>query len=138
MAKNDLRHLNRRELLELLIEVSEENERLREEIQQLKRQTDHSPVSMEDPESGDELVARLNSLIRQAQQTCDTYIAQTKRHAQERQTLESAGEAQVQEPEPPAAEEMTKKTVHEDEELCVCEKICLSKKISEVESGDGV
>ena len=143
MAKSNLRHLNRRELLELLIEVSKENEQLREEIRQLKQRADYPEVSMGNPESEDEVVAQLNSLIRHAQQTCDAYIAQSKQSIQEQQIQAadipaSAGEEQVQEPEPPKEEKILPKANIEDEELCVCQEICLSKKISENESGDRI
>lgn len=141
MAKNNLRRLNRHDLLKILIELSEENKRLREEVQRLERQANYPAVAIENPESIDEVVAQLTGLFRYARETCDVYIEHTKQRCLEMESQAAGSQKNAEEAaqtDPSVAEEPVAEPAREDEELCVCQGICLSKESSETESEDSV
>ena len=139
LAKNNLRRLNRHDLLKILIELSEENKRLREEIQRLERQANYPEVAIEDPESIDEVVAQLTGLFRYARETCDVYIEHTKQRCLEMEAQAQAACPQVaSEENSPVVEEPMSEPVQEDEELCVCQGICLRQEFPKTEREDSV
>ena len=75
MTQNDLKHLRRADLLELLLEQSRENEALRSEIQQLREQQSQQDILLDNAGSIAEASLRLNGVFEAAQRACDQYTA---------------------------------------------------------------
>ena len=75
MTQQDLKHLRRADLLELLLEQSRENEALRSEIQQLREQQSQQDILLNNAGSIAEASLRLNGVFEAAQRACDQYTA---------------------------------------------------------------
>ena len=73
MAKNDLRKLSRTDLLRLLLEAEEENDRLKEQVAELRAQLDDRSLRMEN--CGDLAAAalELNGVFAAAEEACRQY-----------------------------------------------------------------
>ena len=78
MKKKELKRLGRKELLEMLLEVTKENERLRKQNNQLEKQLQDRAVMLEECGSIAEASLRLNEVFQAAQEACDQYIYNTK------------------------------------------------------------
>ena len=74
MRQNDLKRLRRTDLLELLLELSRENDNLRKENQELRQQLDDRTVAIENAGSLAEASLQLNGIFEAAQNACDQYI----------------------------------------------------------------
>lgn len=74
MTDNELRHLNRRELLELLIAVTHENTLLKEECGELRQKLDDWVIRSEEAGSLAEAALRLNGVFEAAQAAADQYL----------------------------------------------------------------
>ena len=75
MTQNDLKHLRRTDLLEMLLEQCRENEALRSEIQQLREQQSQQDILLDNAGSIAEASLRLNGVFEAAQRACDQYTA---------------------------------------------------------------
>ena len=73
MAKNDLKKLGRTDLLRLLLEAEEENDRLKEQVAELRAQLDDRSLRMEN--CGDLATAalELNGVFAAAEEACRQY-----------------------------------------------------------------
>ena len=73
MAKNDLKKLGRTDLLRLLLEAEEENDRLKEQVAELRAQLDDRSLRMEN--CGDLAAAalELNGVFAAAEEACRQY-----------------------------------------------------------------
>ena len=73
MAKNDLKKLGRTDLLRLLLEAEEENDRLKEQVAELRAQLDDRRLRMEN--CGDLAAAalELNGVFAAAEEACRQY-----------------------------------------------------------------
>ncbi|MBE7005656.1 MAG: hypothetical protein E7424_00695 [Ruminococcaceae bacterium] len=73
MAKNDLKKLGRTDLLRLLLEAEEENDRLKEQVAELRAQLDDRSLRMEN--CGDLAAAalELNGVFSAAEEACRQY-----------------------------------------------------------------
>lgn len=74
MTDKELRKLNRRELLELLLEQSRENERLREELEQTKEQLNSRKIQIEEAGSIAEAALKLNGIFEAAEEAARQYL----------------------------------------------------------------
>lgn len=74
MKKKELQRLRRRDLLELLIDLSKENEQLREQNRNLEAQLNQRTIAVSEAGSLAEAVLRLNGVFGAAQAACDQYV----------------------------------------------------------------
>ena len=74
MNQKDLQRLGRRDLLELLLELSKENEQLRECNRKLEQQLVDRMLTIANTGSITEAALQLNSMFQAAQAACDQYI----------------------------------------------------------------
>ncbi|MBQ3182555.1 MAG: hypothetical protein IJB57_02695 [Clostridia bacterium] len=78
MIEHDLKRLTRAELLELLIEQTIENERLREQIREMQDKLLEKRLICDESGSIAEAAIRLNGVFEAAQAACDQYIENIK------------------------------------------------------------
>ena len=83
MANNDLRRLRRQDLLEMLIELSEENRQLRQKVEQLEEQLQDRAMRIDKAGSLADAAMQLTGIFQAAEETCDLYIHNTKLRCQE-------------------------------------------------------
>lgn len=74
MKQNDLKRLRRTDLLELLLELSRENDLLRKENRELKQRLEDRAIAIENTGSLAEASLQLNGIFEAAQNACDQYI----------------------------------------------------------------
>ena len=74
MNQKDLRRLGRRELLEILLDLSKENEQLRERNSALEAQLQDRTLAISDVGSLAEAAMKLNGIFQAAQDACEQYI----------------------------------------------------------------
>ena len=74
MKKRNLKRLRRRDLLELLINLSKENEVLREKNQELEAQLSRRDIAVSEAGTLAEAALMLNGVFQAAQAACDQYI----------------------------------------------------------------
>ena len=83
MTNKDLRRLGRRELLELLLTLSQENEALTEKVAQLQKQLDERNIQIEQSGTLAEASLKLSGVFQAAQAACDQYCENMKKKTQE-------------------------------------------------------
>lgn len=74
MKQKDLKHLRRADLLELLLELSKENDKLHKENTELKQQLKDRRIAIENSGSLAEAALQLNGVFEAAQSACEQYI----------------------------------------------------------------
>lgn len=74
MTKKELKRMSRLELLELLLEINQENEQLREENARLKERWRSRRIKMEKAGSIAEAALALNHVFEVAQAAADQYL----------------------------------------------------------------
>ena len=74
MKKTDLKRLGRKELLEMLLDLSKENEQLRERNSRLEEQLQERMLTIAMSGSIAEAALQLNDVFKAAQDACDQYI----------------------------------------------------------------
>jgi hypothetical protein len=74
MDQKDLRRLRRTDLLELLLDLSRENEILRQENQELLQQLEDRRIVVENSGSLAEAALQLSGIFEAAQNACEQYI----------------------------------------------------------------
>lgn len=79
MDQKDLRRLSRRDLLEMLLELSKENEQLRQRNSELENQLADRMLTLSNVGSLAEAALQLNGVFQAAQEACDQYIYNMKR-----------------------------------------------------------
>lgn len=79
MTDRELKKLGRAELLELLLEQSKENERLRAQVSQLEAQLADREINVEKAGSIAEASLQLNGVFQAAENACAQYIENIKR-----------------------------------------------------------
>ena len=75
MRKKDIRYMNRRDLLKLLLEVQRENEKLREENGTLRAEVEDRRIRTEQLGSIAEVAMQLHGVFEAAQAAADQYVA---------------------------------------------------------------
>lgn len=83
MSDRELRKLNRAELLELLLEESRENERLRGQLKELNEKLADRTIEIEYAGSMAEAALRLNGVFQAADQAAAQYLENVRRLAEE-------------------------------------------------------
>jgi cell division septum initiation protein DivIVA len=81
MAKDDLKKLGRAELLQLLLEVEEENERLQQQVDELKSQLEDRRIRVEKCGNLAEASLELNGIFAAAQAACEQYVENIQDHS---------------------------------------------------------
>ena len=74
MNKKDLRRLRRRDLLEMLLDLTKENELLRERNDELEAQLQDRSMTISDAGTLAEAALQLSGVFQAAQDACDQYI----------------------------------------------------------------
>ena len=74
MDDRDLRKLNRQELLEVLLELTQENEELKAELEKTNRKLQSKRIALEEAGNIAEASLRLNRVFEAAQNAADQYI----------------------------------------------------------------
>lgn len=83
MTQKELRHLSRGDLLEMLLELSRENEKLAREAVALRRELEERNIALAECGSLAEASLKLNGVFEAAQAACDEYTRNIqKRHEQ--------------------------------------------------------
>lgn len=83
MTDRDLRRLSRAELLELLLEESRENERLRAKLRRANERLADKRIQLENAGSIAEAALRLNGVFGAAEQAAQQYLENVRRLAEE-------------------------------------------------------
>ena len=73
MTAKDLKRLNRSDLMEMLLELSRENEELRGQVQELQLQLKNRSIQVDEAGSLAEAALRLNRIFEDAQAACEQY-----------------------------------------------------------------
>lgn len=74
MTNKDLRKLNRRQLLELMLEQSKRIDQLEQQLQETKRQLENRRIIAQEAGSIAEAAMRLNGVFAAAQEAADQYL----------------------------------------------------------------
>lgn len=74
MTEKELRKLSRMDLLEILLEKSKENERLKLELEEVKKQLSDRMIKIEKAGSIAEAALKLNGVFEAAQAAADQYL----------------------------------------------------------------
>lgn len=74
MAENNLSRLTRKELLELLVKISEENDALRQRVQELEEKLNDRTISLSNAGSIAEAALQMNDVFAAAQKSADDYL----------------------------------------------------------------
>lgn len=109
MSGNDAKKLKRGELLELLIEQTEENQRLAQANRQLEEKLAQRVILLENSGSIAEAALSLSHVFAQAQDAADRYLESVRRKEEEARELLRQTEA--------ACEQLLQKTRAECQEL---------------------
>ena len=83
MTDRELRKLSRAELLELLLEESRENERLRAQLQQMNAKLADRAIRIERAGSIAEAALQLNGVFQAAEEAAAQYLENVRRLAEE-------------------------------------------------------
>lgn len=84
MTDRELRKLSRQDLLELLLQESKENERLRGELEEANRQLADRKIAIDSVGSIAEAALELNGVFRAAEKAAAQYVENIRRLAEER------------------------------------------------------
>ena len=74
MTDKQLKRLSRRDLLEMLLELSKENEQIKEENQLLKQKLENRKIDIENCGSIAEAALKLSGIFQAAEEACQLYI----------------------------------------------------------------
>ena len=83
MTDRELRKLSRAELLELLLEESRENERLRAQLQEMNEKLADRAIRIERAGSIAEAALQLNGVFQEAEEEAAQYLENVRRLAEE-------------------------------------------------------
>lgn len=83
MDDKELRKLSRIELLQMLLEQSKENERLRQQVAKLREQLKSKEIEITDAGSIAEAALQLNGVFEAAQRAADQYLENVRRMTEE-------------------------------------------------------
>ncbi len=93
MTDQELRKLSRAELLELLLEETQENQQLRAKLKRAYEKLADKTIQLEEAGSIAEAAMKLNGVFEAAQAAADQYLENVRRLAQEREHEEERDEA---------------------------------------------
>jgi hypothetical protein len=83
MELKKLKRLRRRDLLEMLLDLTKENEQLRERNAELEEQLQDRMLTISEVGSLAEAVVKINRLMEAAQEVCDQYTDNIKKRCEE-------------------------------------------------------
>lgn len=83
MTERELRKLSRLDLLELLLRQVEENERLRAELEQARKQLESRELMIENAGSIAQASLQISCVFEAAQMAADVYLENVRRMARE-------------------------------------------------------
>ena len=83
MTLKELKRLNRRDLLEVLLDLSKENDQLRKEVEELQKKIEDRSIEIEKCGSMAEAALQLNGVFQATQSACEQYIENVKLRCQE-------------------------------------------------------
>ncbi len=83
MTKRELRKLSRLDLLELLLRQMEENERLRNELEQARKQLDSRTILIDNAGSIAQAALQVSRVFEAAQLAADVYLENVRRMTRE-------------------------------------------------------
>ncbi|MFR7451689.1 MAG: hypothetical protein ACLUUL_06230 [Gemmiger sp.] len=83
MTDKELKHLNRAELLELLLAQTEENERLKQQLQDARAQLEDRRLLMEECGTMAEAALKLNGVFDAVDKAVRQYLENVQRKARE-------------------------------------------------------
>lgn len=78
MTDNEMRKMSRRELLELLVEQMEENEKLKKELEETKAALDDKNIIIENSGSIAQAALKLNKVFEAADEAAKQYLESVK------------------------------------------------------------
>ncbi len=87
ITEKDLKKLGRTDLLEILIEVSQENERLRAELTECEKQLADRKIILDKSGSIAEASLQLSGIFDAAQKAADEYLANVKLYSESREEV---------------------------------------------------
>lgn len=93
MTDKELRRLSRRELLEMLVTATEENERLRGELAQARAELESRRILLDKSGSMAEAALRLNGVFEAADRAAQQYLENIRRMAEESREIHETTEA---------------------------------------------
>ena len=93
MTDKELRRLSRRELLEMLVTATEENERLRGELAQARAELESRRILLDKSGSMAEAALRLNGVFEAADRAAQQYLENIRRMAEESREIHEITEA---------------------------------------------
>jgi hypothetical protein len=83
MASNELKKFSRRELLEMLLDLSRENDELRKKLEDAEAQLKRREIIINDSESLAEACLRLNGMFEAMRGATEDYNANINRNCEE-------------------------------------------------------
>lgn len=83
MTDRELKRLSRTELLEMLLEQVEENERLKMRLDEMQTQLDNKQIMMDKAGSIAEAALQLNGVFEAAEAAAEQYLENVRRLAEE-------------------------------------------------------
>lgn len=126
LTEKDLKKLGRAELLELLIEITEENQKLRAELEKAEEQLSDRRVIMDRCGNIAEASLQLNGVFQAAQDAAEEYLANVKIYSESRQEVFTRIEGEAKETARRMLEETRRKCIlMEDEAKKKCEDMTL-------------
>lgn len=78
MKSKELKRLSRSDLLEMLLDLSKENKRLSQEVEELRAEAEQRKISLEKCGSIAEAALSLNGVFEAAQAACEQYAENVK------------------------------------------------------------
>lgn len=87
MKSKDLKRLSRSDLLEMMLALSKENEQLRSENAQLRKQTEDRSIAVENAGSLAEASLQLSGVFEAAQAACDRYMENIRYRTQHQEEI---------------------------------------------------
>jgi len=85
MTAKELKRLRRSDLLEILLDLRRENERLTEQLEEAQRALQSRSVAIEETGSLADAVLRLSGVFEAAQEACDQYMENVKQRCEARE-----------------------------------------------------
>lgn len=87
MTKQELKKLNRTDLIEMLLALSKENEQLRAELEEVKQQLVDRTLKMENVGSLAEAALTLNGVFEAAQAAAEQYVESVRQRSQQQEEI---------------------------------------------------
>lgn len=125
MTEQELRKLNRAELLEILIELSRENKALKEKLADQTLRLEERAIKIDKLGSIAEASLALNGVFESAQSACEQYIANVKRLSDEQSR--NICEERLKE-----SQEEADRLLRETEQKCLAMKEAARKKSTRI------